>query len=164
VENWLWKRLLTCHGTDRRMNEWSLVYLCWNVLFVVRGVLKTRILLFWYQLIKTAQWDDLYSTVCRVGKSRSALYGADRFFFADCVFIHVTCGRDNTQQIKMIPKIWRRTSHWTETVVSCMWGQVLLVVKTCCLLMRYLGGTSCEYRAIHGVFRFRFSVSISISG
>jgi hypothetical protein len=21
VENWLWKRLLTCHGTDRRMNE-----------------------------------------------------------------------------------------------------------------------------------------------
>jgi hypothetical protein len=124
---------------------------------------QIRMLLFWYQLIKTTQWDDLYSAVCRIRKSRSALYGTDRFFFADCVFIIVTCGSDNAQRTKKIRKIWRRTSHWTETGVSCIWGQVLLAVKTCCLLMRCLGGTGFEYRAIHRVIRFRFSVYISIS-
>ena len=89
--------------------------------------------------------------------------------FADCVFIYVTSGSCNTQWTKKHRKIWRRTSDWTEIVVSCiwehvLWEHVLLVVKTCCYLMRYFGSTHFEYRAIHRLCRFRFSVSISISG
>jgi hypothetical protein len=112
------------------MNEWMLVYLCWNVLFALHGVLKSFCFSFGYKLIRTTQWNDLYSAGCHVGKTRYCTPWRWPVLFADCVFIYVTCGSYKTHWTKKkLRKIWRRTSDWTENVVSCIWEQVLLVVK-----------------------------------
>ena len=121
VENWLWRMLLTCHNIDHRMNEWRLVYLCWNVLFCCMPCSQIRMLLFWMQTDKKCTLRWLVQRWVPYWKVPLCTAWRWPVIFADCIFIYVTCGSDNTQRTKKkLRKIWRRTSDWPETVVSCV--------------------------------------------